>query len=58
MVEEVWGGSFYTKGHSGAFAGEDEDEGGDELGERGLERFRVDRLSRRPHGDAGDRHCQ
>lgn len=45
-----------TEGHAGALAGEDEDEGGDELSERRLEGARVVHLLVAPQGDPIDRH--
>jgi hypothetical protein len=45
-----------TEGHAGALAGEDEDEGGDELSERRLEGARVVHLLGVAHGDVTDRH--
>jgi hypothetical protein len=45
-----------TEGHAGALAGEDEDEGGDELSERRLEGARVVHLLGVAHGDVADRH--
>jgi len=49
-------GGGLTEGHAGALAGEDEDEGGDELSERRLEGARVVHLMVGPHGDPADRH--
>ena len=45
-----------TEGHAGTLAGEDEDEGGDELSQRRLEGARVVHLMVGPHGDPADRH--
>lgn len=50
------GAQALTEGHAGALAGEDEDEGGDELGERRLEGTRVVHLLVAPDGDPADRH--
>lgn len=49
-------GIYHTESHAGALAGEDEDESGDELGERGLENARVSRLLPSPDRYPRDRH--
>jgi hypothetical protein len=54
---ESWGSEgARTEGHAGALAGEDEDEGGDELSERRLEGARVVHLLGVADGDVADRH--
>ena len=49
-------GETLTEGHAGALAGEDEDERGDELGERRLEGAGLVHLMVGTNGDPAHRH--
>lgn len=46
----------FVEGHARAFAGEDEDESGEELGEASLQGVRVSGLLRPTDGDVPDGH--